>query len=714
MKNILCIIIFLFSWVGFWFSAQWYLPWIDLITRDERWAKESIWWRNWWSYWWNEAYQKWLEEWWENEEFEKKKANQERQAARTSFMVNRYPQDIAVDKTIKKIWNNTLRRPITTVNQKTKIIIHHTADSFTYDWLASVDEAMDHFHEFHTLTRWRWDIWYNFLIDPFGRIFEWRQWWQGAVWAHSDWNNSSTLWISLMWNFDKDEPSKAMMRSLVKLSVTLWYYYGIWPGKKTNYYTAISQEPYISVSTHDVIAGHQDTKLTACPWEYVYEKIPSVRKQVRARMEWLSMHWVKILTDSMFRTREQPFVLEGNSWVVWFHSRNESNNVSCTLFGETSTALSCHKVWNKIIVNTSYEWIWSSGIYTLWIKQWSDISFVEYWILWSDQLEKKLTEKKRNRSNNNTLEKTISQKKSVSIIRTNEARSRAEKSLSVLLYELTSEYDRWELRCEWTCLAIVNWQRFPNPSIVDVVRWDDGTLTAYIDQQSYDIQTFGMTSPWLITIENYERNQEGFPLNTFKWSLTFTKSKRNHLEQGEKEWWVMINTISFDDYLLWIWEWSELQHTEKLKTLVILSKQYALWYAAWENIHPSIPDGVWYTAIDDPRMFQRYIWAWREAYAPKWSQAVNEVKHKIVSYNNLLPILPYFHCSWWFTRSWSEKWWWKDTPWLQSVIDPITCESWLFEGHWVWLSGDWAEALANAWVLMEDILWRYYNGIVVE
>jgi len=46
---------------------------------------------------------------------------------------------------------------------------------------------------------------------------------------------------------------------------------------------------------------------------------------------------------------------------------------------------------------------------------------------------------------------------------------------------------------------------------------------------------------------------------------------------------------------------------EKIKVMVLLVKSYILFYANKKNIQPSIPLKSSYNAIDDPRIFQKYV-----------------------------------------------------------------------------------------------------------
>jgi hypothetical protein len=46
---------------------------------------------------------------------------------------------------------------------------------------------------------------------------------------------------------------------------------------------------------------------------------------------------------------------------------------------------------------------------------------------------------------------------------------------------------------------------------------------------------------------------------------------------------------------------------EKSKVMALLAKSYLLFYLEKKNIHPSIPAQSKYNAVDDPRIFQKYV-----------------------------------------------------------------------------------------------------------
>jgi peptidoglycan hydrolase-like amidase len=217
----------------------------------------------------------------------------------------------------------------------------------------------------------------------------------------------------------------------------------------------------------------------------------------------------------------------------------------------------------------------------------------------------------------------------------------------------------------------------------------------------------------LVRVNNYLRKSyAGVGWNTFRWSLIWTKDTIKDLTSGTfVEQSIVSNKVSFDNYMKWIAETSDSDNREKQKTILLLAKTYALFYINWENVHPSIPVGSSYQAIDNPDMFQKYVWAWWESTSNMSAKLLSEIQNYVVLYNGYVPILPYFSCSAGFTWSAKDKWWWNDTPYLQSRLDFDSCFD--FNGHGVGLSGKWAQFLANKWWTLEKILQYYYPWVTL-
>ena len=285
--------------------------------------------------------------------------------------------------------------------------------------------------------------------------------------------------------------------------------------------------------------------------------------------------------------------------------------------------------------------------------------------------------------------------------------------ISVLLYELTTKYDSFEIKCDNKCIFTIDGMNYS---------WTNATLTFLsnkiqitsdrnLSANSVSIKPY--KSGWIIEISNYKRKSYVWiPWNTFKWKLSFEKWIYPLKNWEQKSDFIVINTLPFSEYMKWIVETNDTETLEKNKVMAMISKNYALFYLNKENIHPSISQNANYSAIDDPDFFQKYVWAGLEKTLTKRYKALEATKNQIVIYNGYLPILPYFNCSAWFTLSAKEKWWWTDTPYLQSTLDFDSCDN--FAWHGVWLSGKWAEWLAKKWLSYKDILEYYYTWIEIS
>jgi peptidoglycan hydrolase-like amidase len=133
---------------------------------------------------------------------------------------------------------------------------------------------------------------------------------------------------------------------------------------------------------------------------------------------------------------------------------------------------------------------------------------------------------------------------------------------------------------------------------------------------------------------------------------------------------------------------------------------YTLFYMNGFNVHPSIPVGADYRAIDNPDMFQKYVGAGREKTSKTSASALAAIKNTVVLYNGYVPILPYFSCSAGFTWSAKDKWGWEDTPYLQYRPDFAQCFT--FNGHGVGLSGKGSQYLSQQGWSLAQILDYYY------
>ena len=575
-------------------------------------------------------------------------------SVRNAYMKRFFPNDWTYDASNEKMGNFWLIYPNYYHYNKTKIVIHHTA--MDYDTWRNEEEIKQHLqniYKYHTIDRDFWDIWYNFLIDGLGNIYEWRDGWNWAVWMHVSYNNVATIGISLMGNFEKVQPTQAQIDALIDLVTALSQYYHIDPHATAEYFQPQNEVPYIYSKTLPTIVWHGDIANTACPGKNVKVLLPSIREEVAKRL---------------------------NQWII--SSDDQSLQVS-KFYGENLSETQFIKNLKKVVKN-------------------------------NPELIQKVLKEIREDFDKTFHAATNLTAKITHHYTLNEIKHLLKENISVLLYELTTTYNTFYLRCENTCfierdgeyettselkIIIDHWELFYQKK-------EDKNLIAFNDLSLQSEDQF-------VTIENYPRKSYiGIPWNLFRGKLRFTKWF--YINQQGKQIFapLVINILSFSDYLKGIVESNDTETLEKNKVMAMLSKSYALFYLKWENHHPSIPENALFNAIDDPNFFQKYVWAWVEKTLTKWYQALEGTQDKIVLYQETLPILPYFSCSAWFTLSALEKFWWTDTPYLTNVIDFWTCKK--FSGHWVGLAWQGAEFLAKRWMKYEDILQYFYPGITIE
>lgn len=667
--------IFLLLWIMLLFISTSFakdrdLPWITIITREERWADETIRltsyskWQSVLAY--RASQQKALDELratnysaYLKKVAETDKANEKKNIANAYLNKNFY-NDMYTDWSNnlynwQNLWRTEYHR-----NNKTKIIIHHTAWSNTWTmWVPDVKAILQWIYRYHTLDNARWDIWYNFIIDPYWNIYEGRAWWEWVIWAHAKWNNTASIWIVLMWNFEEIEPSKEAVESLIKLTAALVKKYNIDPNWTTYYHKDSSTEPYIQSNKNYTIAGHRDAWTTACPWKNLYKLLPYIRSSVNSIINW--EEWQ--ISDSLWLPSVQPDYTETTS------TKNSTTK-------KTSTKL-------------TYEYFESQQTKIApAIKQ-----------IKNDYISKK-----------NITSATEFTGKIVWKININQAKVLLQKNIKVLLYELTQDYNEYKISCDWWCTFkfdnnSINWNNW------EIAQWIWWTLAITIDDSTYTSQKVIVSSKNnIITIENYNRKSYVWiPRNTFHWDLIFQKDYMMDKKWNQSYKYVVINDLLFSDYMKWIVETNDTETQTKNDVMALISKSYALFYMSPDNQHPNIPSNATYNAVDDPDIFQKYVWAWLEKTLKKWYTALSKTDKKLITYNWYVPVLPYFSCSAWFTFTALEKRWRNDTPYLQTRFDLWICSDKKFSWHWVWLSWLWAERRAkNFWRSYSDIIKYYY------
>jgi len=647
------------------------LPWITIITREERWADETIRltsyskWQSVLAY--RASQQKALEELratnysaYLKKVAETDKANEKKNIANAYLNKNFY-NDMYTDRSNNQYnWQNLWRTEYHR-NNKTKIIIHHTAWSNTWTmWVPDVKTILQWIYRYHTLDNARWDIWYNFIIDPYWNIYEGRAWWEWVIWAHAKWNNTASIWIVLMWNFEEIEPSKEAVESLIKLIAALVKKYNIDPNWTTYYHKDSSTTPYIQSNKNYTIAWHRDAWTTACPWKNLYKLLPYIRSSVNSIINWETWQ----ISDSLWLPSVQPDYKETTNTTKTSTTKKTSTKLTYEYFESQQTKIAPA------------------------IKQ-----------IKNDYISK-----------NNITSATEFTGKFVWKININQAKVLIQKNIKILLYELTQNYNEYKISCDWWCTFKFDGNTI-NCNNWEISQWIWWTLAITINDITYTTQKVIVSSKNnIISIENYNRKSYAWiPRNTFHWDLIFQKDYMMDKKWNQSYKYVVINDLLFSDYMKWIVETNDTETQTKNDVMALISKSYALFYMSPDNQHPNIPSNATYNAVDDPDIFQKYVWAWLEKTLKKWYTALSKTNKKLITYNWYVPVLPYFSCSAWFTYTALEQRWWNDTPYLQTRFDLWICSDKKFSWHWVWLSWLWAERRAkNFWRSYSDIIKYYY------
>ncbi|HKL43815.1 MAG TPA: N-acetylmuramoyl-L-alanine amidase [Candidatus Absconditabacterales bacterium] len=669
MKNILKYL-FTFSFLsfafGFLFASDRDLPGIEIISRAERGADETMRLES------NAKFQGFLKS---REKMEALKATDydayiqkysgyieksyHSQMA-NDYLKQHYFDEIDLDWTNRDYNGDELRWPEYHKNNKTKIIVHHTAsDNSILKNKSDVLEYLSGVYRYHTINNGRGDIGYNFIIDPFGNIYEGRAGGEGVVGAHAKRNNTPSVGISLIGNFENVKPTKEALDTLVKLSAAIAKKYNINPYSRVNYHRDSKDAPYIVSSENYVIAGHRDAGITACPGKYLYDFLPYVREGVKNLLEGKTL----VSADGLKSVKESITT-----------NQNSKNS-------------------QKQRTRLTYNYF--------------------------ESMQNKIAPAVRSIKNQYLNKKNISvgNKEHFEKLKGNINKTQAElylqQDISVLLYELTQEYNRYDISCDEGCVFVFDQNRIEsNEGYLEVS--SDIYLT--IGDKQYNTERLVVYSKNGITkINNYQRKSYAdIPRNSFRGKLIFKKDFIKDLDGDQKNKFVVINKLPFSDYMKGIVETNDTESTTKNEVMSLISKSYALFYMSPENIHPNIPSQATYNAVDDSRIFQKYVGAGLEKTLTKRFVALEKTKNKLVTYNNQVVVLPYFSCSAGFTYSASEKRGWSDTPYLKSKFDLGICSDKDFSGHGVGLSGLGAERRTKFGRSYQDILKYYYPGIEIE
>ncbi len=730
MKKLL-LIMWVSLFFSFWFAAERDLKGVNLITREQWGADETMRqdahpWYEWWKT--NtDAYDQWLASWWNsaNEVFEQENEHREHYHDSNEWLLEFHPKDIDVqeyglekrgfslDQVVQQEWGNELRWPLNYKDDKKSIVIHHTA------WIAAANReeaevVLQGLQVQHSFSRWWGDIGYHFLIDSEGNIYEWRAGWPGVIGAHTKWNNTRTIGIALMGDFEDAKPTQAMLNALTMLSTSLAWEYSIDPFAKQTLFKTSDASPYLFGVVQESIVWHKDASATSCPWIEIIDHIPVLKAQVSALLSYFKIrgeiNFQEISLDPVrivhYATGEETQIAIDLPW--W-------TNLSCEIFHEWVDLTWCRSDWASIFVTLVRTQYHGSGSIPLIIESWDQLSVFTLILLWQEDLDQLLQHREDIHRQSYPLALQSRVQKITKPVPYENLQDHLSQDVSVMLYELSTGFSERDLSCLQWCTVRLDEETIVNVEQLDVLAFPD-RLEVSVGAQVYETSEIQIINNGIVRINNYGRVwPTGQWFNEFRGDLRIQQESLRHLQQGWKQWRTVVNHVNFDDYIRWLFEVTDKNESELVKAVYLATKNYTAHYLDGSNVHPFVPVDASYRFVDDNRIMHQYVWYGIELSSNKRNEAIRSLSNTRITYENNIVLLPYYQCGPGYSRSGKEMFGRTDTPWLQNTLDVTSCaNSSTFKGHGVWMSLQWAQAMARAGVKVEEIVKWWYEGADVN
>lgn len=582
-----------------------------------------------------------------------------------SYLINKFPQEFRSDSTIRTRNNKFILWPIQINNKKAKIIIHHTARAPVTNSYEDVITELQDIYRFHTINRRRGDIGYNYIIWPNGEIFEGRAGGPSAVAAHAVNNNWWSIGISLMGNFELTEPSPEQLQSLIKLTARLADAYSINVYNKVSYHTASKEDPYITDHSNDSLVGHKDAWDTACPGKNLYKKLSTIKSQV------IELLWSKAPNDpTPIVTDPVRYYIPSTSYQLSIPRTMTNSITSCDTNNTIWSIKKCSlSQWYLTLnlsksINQAHQWTHRVTIKTTKGNIYLYVS-LEY------------------------IPRTASLIEVQSIPSTNKIPDLSK--ISVMLYELSTTQNAWNLYCAQWCTVMLWSQTVKLPlgtrfTISSIPR--DKSLFFHRNNTKYLIPSISVSAlgSSSVTIEDYWRSQWDIKLNQRQWSLTRSLQEYKPINKPSTSGIVIQNIVRVDDYMRWL-VLTTTNTPQSYHDVMYLIAHNNLYYRSW-------------IVSDDPRIHQYYGWSNASKLDYK-RQLSNDTNHNMFLKNgNNLTYAPWFECSDGITRN--------------GVVDIGVCSDGKLSGPWLWLSRLWALMLAQRWYSTRQIIDYYYPGVTID
>lgn len=174
----------------------------------------------------------------------------------------------------------------TVMNALRFAVVHHTDGTNTYA-AGDVPAILAGIYRFHTATNGWCDVAYNLFVDRFGTVWEGRSGGLNApiMGGHAKGFNTDSVGIAMIGTYGSTSPTTAAMTALRDVLAWKLGAHGVDPRASVPIVSRGSPRyPEGRTVVLPTIQGHRDSGLTACPGERLYQRLPTLRGDVAARI----------------------------------------------------------------------------------------------------------------------------------------------------------------------------------------------------------------------------------------------------------------------------------------------------------------------------------------------------------------------------------------------------------------------------------------------
>jgi hypothetical protein len=646
---------------------------------------------------------------------------------------------------------NQLYWPIYKNPELRKLIIHHTGEAIERrDNTRTNFEIVRAIEKYHSYTRNWGDIGYNYIIDKQGNIYEGRSGGPDTLGAHTYGHNSLSLGISLMGNFNHEEPTKAQLSVLALLLSDHALRFDIDPTAKSSFLGKNS----------DNISGHRDVARrghgTACPGTHLHEKLPQIREQTADFMRKIAKHRrigardflarssiaPNVQLDPRFKRTEKPAPAEfgaytgkirlnrGTSDRVMIRVKNNTDDTWSALseieVTNTPDGLVASKFRNPRPIRPGQSGIFRGTIEVL------DATNGTYYLDFSPTfLSQKFFESQLAKSQLH-LPVTVSggqelfTASSSKLLQANSFRSTTTKRpfsppslqkmssvkqvsepnvkikiadfdgsyASIVSDELVEIYSGKKLLARTTAGNEI--KIFGQDGFLDKkLRFEINGKTWQADKLSLRAEG------GIFRINNYQSAR--FGQGKIKYNL-FRDGLNIHNDGSKKL--LIVNELPMESYLWGLAEEPKTEPLDKQKAVHVLARSYAYVYSQGPRRKFQT---FLYDLENDPRTSQLYLGSEWEKYHQNQKNILAQTRGQVVTHNGAVVIAPYFTQS----SGRSSDAWAKQYPWAK--VQPLPFDEGLeAKGHGIGLSGNSARVLAEKGKNYKAIIDYFFEGVVVK